>query len=145
MSYSLAICSYVFKISRLLRDVEFTINLTHGDKLIGRFYYILHSLSNKNLRLPLYQHYPNQFLVKERRKRENLSLKSFVSTSEQPFARHFLLVVAMFAPWRSQKSVRKPPPNKTPRHCPDQPMRQRDKIDKVKVHTKTYSECYLSV
>ena len=68
MSYSEAIYSYVFKISRLLRDVKFMINLTHGDKLIGRFYYTLHGFSNKNLRLPLYQHYPNQFLTKERRK-----------------------------------------------------------------------------
>ena len=38
-----------FKISRPLRDVKFTINLAHGDKLIGRFYYILHGFSNKNL------------------------------------------------------------------------------------------------
>ena len=44
--------SYVFKMSRLLRDVKFIINLAHGDKLIGRFYYILHGFSNKNLRLP---------------------------------------------------------------------------------------------
>ena len=49
LSYSLAIYSYVFKISRPLRDVKFTINLAHGDKLIGRFYYILHGFSNKNL------------------------------------------------------------------------------------------------
>ena len=49
LSYSLAIYSYVFKISRPLRDVKFTINLAHGDKLIGRFYYILHGFLNKNL------------------------------------------------------------------------------------------------
>ena len=49
LSYSLAIYSYVFKISRPLRDVKFTINLAHGDKLIGRFYYIPHGFSNKNL------------------------------------------------------------------------------------------------
>ena len=41
LSYSLAIYSYVFKISRPLRDVKFTINLAHGDKLIGRFYYMV--------------------------------------------------------------------------------------------------------
>ena len=96
LSYSLAINSYVFKIPRPLRDVKFTINLAHGDKLIGRFYYILHGFSNKNLCPPppfLNQYYPNPFLIKERRKSENLSLKSFFWTSEQP--------------WRSQKSVRK--------------------------------------
>ena len=49
LSYSLAIYSYVFKISRPLRDVKFTINLARGDKLIGRFYYTLHGFSNKNL------------------------------------------------------------------------------------------------
>ena len=47
MSYSLAIYSYVFKMSRPLRDVKFTINLAHGDKLIGRFYYKLHGFSTK--------------------------------------------------------------------------------------------------
>ena len=41
---------------------------------------------------PLYQHYPNPFLIKERRKSENLSLKSFFRTSEQLFAIHFLVV-----------------------------------------------------
>ena len=41
---------------------------------------------------PLYQHYPNPFLIKERRKSENLSLKSFFRTSEQPFAIDFLVV-----------------------------------------------------
>ena len=72
LSYSLAIYSYVFKISRPLRDVKFTINLAHRDKLIGRFYYILHGFSNKNLcPPPLNQYYPNPFLIEERRKSEN--------------------------------------------------------------------------
>ena len=43
---------FFFKISRPLRNVKFTINLARGDKLIGRFHYILHGFSNKNLRLP---------------------------------------------------------------------------------------------
>ena len=43
---------FFFKISRPLRNVKFTINLARGDKLIGRFRYILHGFSNKNLRLP---------------------------------------------------------------------------------------------
>ena len=34
---------------------------------------------------PLNQYYPNPFLIKERRKSENLSLKSFFWTSEQPW------------------------------------------------------------
>ena len=33
--------------SRTLPDVKFTINLAHGDKLIGRFYYMLHGFSMK--------------------------------------------------------------------------------------------------
>ena len=41
MSYSLAIWSYVFKMSRPLHSVKFIINLVHGDKLIGRFYYMV--------------------------------------------------------------------------------------------------------
>ena len=52
LSYSLASYSYVFKISRPLHDVKFTMNLTDGDKLIGRFYYVLHGFSSKNLHLP---------------------------------------------------------------------------------------------
>ena len=93
LSYSLAIYSYVFKISRPLRDVKFTINLAHGDKLIGRFYYMVSQTKTYAPPPPLNQYYPNPFLIKERRKSENLSLKSFFWTSEQP--------------WRSQKSVRK--------------------------------------
>ena len=46
------IYSYVFKMSRPLHDIKFTINLAHGDKSIGRYYYMLHGFSNKNLRLP---------------------------------------------------------------------------------------------
>ena len=53
LSYSSAIYSYVFKISRPLRDVKFTINLAHGDKLIGRFYYILHGFSKTKTNIPL--------------------------------------------------------------------------------------------
>ena len=41
MSYSLAIWSYVFKMSRPLHNVKFIINLVHWDKLIGRFYYMV--------------------------------------------------------------------------------------------------------
>ena len=52
LSYSLGIWSYVFKMSRPLHDIKFIIDLVHGDKLIGKFYYILHGFSNKNLRLP---------------------------------------------------------------------------------------------
>ena len=33
--------SYVFKMSRPLHNVKFIINLVHGDKLIGRFYYMV--------------------------------------------------------------------------------------------------------
>ena len=47
LSYSLAIWSYVFQMSRPFYDVKFIINLAHGDQLVGRFYYILHSFSNK--------------------------------------------------------------------------------------------------
>ena len=45
--------------------------------------------------------------MKEQRKSENLSIKSFFWTSEQPFAIHFLLVSCNVFPWRFQKSVRK--------------------------------------
>ena len=52
LSYSLASYSYVFKISRPLHDVKLKTNLADGDKLIGRFYYVLHGFSSKNLHLP---------------------------------------------------------------------------------------------
>ena len=85
----MAFFTYFFKIWRPLRNVKFTINLTRGDKLIGRFYYILHGFFKQKLTPPLYQNYPNPFLIKERRKSENLSLKSFFRKSEQPSAIHF--------------------------------------------------------
>ena len=47
---------------------------------------------------PLYQHDPNSLLIKERRKGENLSLKSLLWMSEQPFAIHFLLVSCNVCP-----------------------------------------------
>ena len=53
LSCNFPVVFHVFKISRPLRDVKFTINLAHGDKLIGRFYDILHGFSNKDLCPPL--------------------------------------------------------------------------------------------
>ena len=91
LSYSLAIYSYVFKISRPLRDVKFTINLAHGDKLIGRFYYILHGFSNKNLCPPLESVLPKSISDKRAAKKRKSLAKIVFLTSEQP--------------WRSQKSV----------------------------------------
>ena len=67
------------------------------EKLIGRFYYIFHGFSHK-LTLPLYQHYPNSFLIKERWKSDNLSKLFFFWTSEQPFAIHFLLASCNVCP-----------------------------------------------
>ena len=46
----------------------------------------------------MHQHYPNPFLMKERRKSDNLSLKSFIWMSEKPFAIHFLQVSCNVCP-----------------------------------------------
>ena len=45
-------------------------DLVHGDKLIRRFFTTYFVVFKQKLRLPLYQHYPNLFLIKERRKRD---------------------------------------------------------------------------
>ena len=98
LSYSSAIYSYVFKISRPLRDVKFTINLAHGDKLIGRFYYILHGFSKKTnilLVLALSKSISDKGTAK---KRKSLTKIVFFWTSEQPFAIHFLLMSCNVCP-----------------------------------------------
>ena len=89
-------------------DVKLTINFAHGDKLIGRFYSIFFFFK-RQLTLHLYKHHPNPFLIKERRKSNNLFLRSFFWTLEQPFAILFLSSELKCLPraWRSQKSVRK--------------------------------------
>ena len=89
LSYSMAIQGFFFKISRPLRNVKFTpCTRRQFNRQIS-----LHItwFFKQKLTPPLYQHYPNPFLIKERRKSENLSLKSFFRTSEQPFAIHFLV------------------------------------------------------
>ena len=53
----------------------------------------------------MYQHCPNPFSTKQRRKSFGLSPESFFWTSKQLFAIHFLLAT-MFAPWRCQSSLR---------------------------------------
>ena len=50
----------------------------HGEKLIGRPFLIhISRLLKQKLTLPLYQHYPNPFLIKQRRKSDNLSPNGF--------------------------------------------------------------------
>ena len=50
-SYSLAIYGYIFQNVETITRRQ-SQNKTHADKLIGRFYYMLHGFSNKNLRIP---------------------------------------------------------------------------------------------
>ena len=98
-SYSSAIYSYVFKISRPLRDVKFTINLAHEDKLIGRFYYILHGFSKKTnilLVLALSKSISDKGTAKKRKSLTKIVF--FFWTSEQPFAIHFLLMSCNVCP-----------------------------------------------
>ena len=77
LSLFLVIYGRYLWISRLLRYVNFTMNLTdlmHGEKFIGRFFYIFHgSWLIKQLTLPLQQHYLNSFLIKLRRKNDDLA------------------------------------------------------------------------
>ena len=76
------------------------------ERLIGRFYYIFHGFSHK-LTLPLYQHYPNSFLIKERWKSDNLSKLSFFGRRNNLLLYISFKRVAMFSPWGSQIPVRK--------------------------------------
>ena len=50
------------------------------------------------LTLSSYKHYPNPFLIKQRRKSDNLSPKSFFRTSKQPFVIHFFLASCNVCP-----------------------------------------------
>ena len=69
-------------------------DLMHGEKFIGRFYYIFHgSWLIKQLTLPLQQHYLNSFLIKLRRK-TTISLQ----TSKQSFAIYFPIETCNFCP-----------------------------------------------
>ena len=68
-------------------------DLMHGEKFIGRFFYIFHgSWLIKQLTLPLQQHYLNSFLIKLRRKNDDLAPNVELSIS---------------APRQSQKSFLK--------------------------------------
>ena len=98
LSNYLAIYSYFFKNFKTIRRCQFH-NKPCAWRQVNR--YILLHISwffKQKLMLPLYQHYFNSFLVKERRKSDNLSLKSFFRTSEQPFATYFLLVSCKVCP-----------------------------------------------
>ena len=64
-------------------------------------------LFKQKLTLPLKQHYPNPFSIKQRRKCDNLSQKSIFERRNNLSPNIFFQRIAMFAPWRSQKSVRK--------------------------------------
>ena len=75
----------------------------HGDKLVGRFSYKFHDFFRQKSALPLYQHYPNPFLIKERQKRDNLFLKSFLWTSEQLVKLTFNICLCRFS-WHVTQS-----------------------------------------
>ena len=55
-------------------------------------------LFKQKLTLPKYQRYSNPFVIKELRKSDKLSPKSFLWTSKQPFAIHFFLASCNVCP-----------------------------------------------
>ena len=99
--------------SRPLRDDDFTIDLTQGEKLIGTFYNIFRGNSNKNSHfprikivfIPLRQNCGEKAIISRQNVlcgcQNNLSPHIFFSKL-QCFQR-----AAMFAPWRSQKPLHK--------------------------------------
>ena len=66
---------------------------------------IIHGFSNKNLLFSCISITLIHFLIKERRKSDNLSLKSFFWTSEQTFATQFLPVSCNVCPVAIPKNL----------------------------------------
>ena len=94
MSYFPAICGLFCNMARPLRDEDFTMELTEGEKFRQTYTYLV-------------LEYINPFMIKLRLKSVDLFQKSFFGRQNCLSTYSSFLRAAMFAPWQSQRSLRK--------------------------------------